>query len=199
MTTTVLYNQTKNRKVYQTKVVDSDSDSDSDIESKSNQNNISNDEIITINQDQSNPILTDIRQWQKIIGDYNLTEISDIIEQLIIQSNEHSTDLQIKQCLTDAYQYQFQQSVQERKKIMVKRDLNVDQFGNRIRVDYDKSDPDEQYKIVKDGHIRCQNESNKPKPKSKPSPKNWGTKRLQPTVNLPNPNQPDPMLWLLPK
>lgn len=189
----VIYNEKKNQVIYQVKKLDSDSDSDS--EKKSMHSDDEAIEVLQIDNRGSDVLLKGIVEWQRIINDYAVTDIGEIIEQLIILSNDQPKNEAIAQALIDARHYMFQKSVADRKKVLVRKDLNGDQFGNRVSIDYDKSITDEQCRIVNEGHQRTEDTKTKPKLPVKPAPKNFGTKKYVPVLSNPKP-QSGPSDWL---
>jgi hypothetical protein len=190
----VIYNEEKKQHIYQAKQIVTDSDSDSDFSESPQEETESLHEVITIDHQADTILSKNVSHWQRLIGDYTITDMGEIIEQLIIMSNDKPDDETLSKALIEARDYQFQKSIADRKKILVKKDLNNDQFGTRIKENYDRSNPDQQYKIFKEGQERGQEELNKPRPAAKPAPKNWKTKRLPVMSNTKPTNSPDD--WL---
>ena len=172
----IVYNdEDKNQIVYKVNLVESD-DEDENIE-----------EIVKIDHNATVILSTQLTNWQKIIGNYQITDINQIIEHLTDLKLENNNSELISRALIDAKQYLYQQSLNDRKNLSIKKDLSVDQFGNRVKMDYNRSILDEQYRVVQDAKKRSEEENNKPKPKiaPKPAPKNFGTKKFTPSLFQP--------------
>ena len=180
----VTYNEKKKQVIYQISNLDSDSESEVDATV----------EVLKIDNHSTEVLSKGIAEWQRILKDHKISEIGEIIEQLIILNNDGPEDEKIKQALADARTYQFEKSVVDRKKLLIKRDLNTDQFGNRVKVDYDKSVPDEQCRIVNEGRMLVEKRG----PvliSNKPAPKNFGTKKYNPPLCATKSGS-DPSDWL---
>lgn len=181
----VTINQEKNQTIYKAEEC-LESDSESELQ-----------EVVTIDNHPSEVLSQGLATWQKLIGDYKINDVGEIIEQLMTLSNEQPENVHLRKALMDARNYHFQKSMIDRKKILVRKDLDKEQFKNRVEVSYDKNIPDEQYKIILESKQHFKKAASKPKPDPKPTaPKNWGTKRVMPT---PQEKKPDgsPADWLL--
>jgi len=137
--------------------------------------------------------------WQQVIEDSTITDLNDIIEQLLLLNQKQPGNQRIQKALDEAKEYQLQHSMRERKQLMVKRDLNDSQFKRRVGVDYDRKIPDEQHKIVVHSRQHYEHASKQPKQIKPPAPKSWGNQKVAITMTTPATNNDNcsPMSWLL--
>lgn len=180
----VTYNPETNQTIYLVKQLDSDEETSS------------TDQIINIIDKTDNKACFPIEQlqdWRRIIGDPKAT-LDDIIDQLDFLAKE---DPKYKEALTEAKKMKFQNVTKDRKSTIIKKELNPDQFNTRIKVDYDKKQMDEQYKIVRDSREYHKDLSVKTKPDNRKAPVNWGTRTIGNVSRAPNSNNSNNLDWIL--
>lgn len=179
----------KNQIIYKPTTIDSDSDCDEtidvDVDVDKSLLSISNcNKIIRINS-KPNEIdyNTQLKIWQQLIKDPTLSDLDDIIDQLdtLFKEALHSKNGNFdkyKSALLDAQKIKFNNLNSDRQKMIIKKDINKDQFNKRIVMDYDKKELDGQCKIIVDGRLYHKNAAAENKLDDRPAPKNWGTKPL---------------------
>ena len=171
----------KNKVIYETHCVDSDSD-----------------EIEEIKIDTGTVDASGITRWQRLIGDYTINDVNDIIDELSSLICDNPDNKEFAEALKEAKAYQFSLSLKSRQRVCVKKDLNGDQFTTRVKIDYDRKELDEHYRVVNEARDRSSLEKTI-KRQERPVQKNFGTKKYAPHLftNIDVSKQTnDPSSWL---
>lgn len=179
-------NNTTNQVVYKINRNFEDSDSDSD-------------NVITIDQSSqiglNNNMIFDL---QKVINDTSISDIDEIIDIIKNMMNQNPNNSSLNQSLNDAMNYKLQLSINNRHKLIVKKNMDNTQFPDHIKLEYNKSEPDCQYKILTQSRDHYSSESKIFKPIDKPAPKNWGTKTIFDLSTIKNQEKKQsPLDWLV--
>lgn len=167
-----------NRVVYQTRQIESESEDTEEIK------------IETGNTTGNFP------KWQRLIGDYKITDINDIIDELTGLTIDKPNQQEFKDALKEAKDYQFRLSLQSRQRVTIKKDLNEKQFTTRVQMDYDRKELDEHYRVVDEARVRSTKEKGI-KRQERPVQKNFGIKKHLPHLySLPIKTNNGPEDWL---
>lgn len=114
-----------------------------------------------------------LRKWQRVVNDYTLKDIDDIIDALDSLVNEQPMNQEARTALAEANKAKFNESLSNRSKIVIKRFVDSKQFSDSIQMNYDKD---------LDGHCKILIESRKhftkmeKHPVKDAAPKDWQTK-----------------------
>lgn len=158
----------------------------------------SDDEVITI--EQSNNVLSKnvIFDLQRVINDTTINDIDEIIDILKNMINQNPSNGDLNKNLNDAMNYKLQQSINNRHKLIIKKNIDNNQFPDHIKLEYNKTEPDSQYKILTQSRDHYSYESKNFKPIDKPAPKNWGTKTIFDLSTVKNSEKSkSPLEWLI--
>jgi len=167
-----------NQVVYETRCIESDSENEEIVINENDEETVEEIKIETGDCSSAN-----IPKWQRLIGDYTLTDVNDIIDELTGLVFDHPDNEDYKQALKEAKDYQFSLSLQSRQRVKVRKDLNNKQFTTRVHIDYDRKELDEHYRVVNEAHDRSTKEKSVYRDE-KPVQKNFGTKRYLPHLHM---------------
>ena len=172
--------------IYQVKSLDDSSSSDND-----NDNENDHEEVSEVS---NSPVKGGVVRgggaaflikWQHILNDHTsspLKTLDEIIEGLDALVYDQPDNKIAREALCQAREFQFQDSINNRQRVKVKKDLNDHQFDKRVHIDYDRTVPDENYRISKEGHLRSEDDSKQIRVLHPPAPKGFGNKRA--VVNI---------------
>lgn len=166
------------------------------INSKPLTKQINGEEVEEIAIETGQTVDTNIPKWQRLIGNYQMTDIGDIIDELAELVYQYPNRGDYVEALNKAREFQFAQSLKTRQLVKVQKDLDQGQFKKRANIDYDRKAIDEHYRVVSEGHERGQKEKTM-KRVERPKQENYGTKKYLPHLHtMPSFTEKSPDDWL---